>query len=123
MPDFKMKEIITFYDGIQLAFMRNSKKRSHTYLVAHSVDDGVYLASRVSAVQVKLLYCGKVDVKTVMKLPFNGEMYIVIDPLLLPTSQQNRMSLDEYCSIPVEYDPIFDQWAIPNDGLFITDLQ
>ncbi|MCK9532846.1 MAG: hypothetical protein M0R77_20370 [Gammaproteobacteria bacterium] len=119
-----MSDVIEYYDGIQLAYMKRSRTGiGQTYLAVHSVDDGVFLASRISTSQKKQLEDGIKDVKTVMMQPYKGELYIVLDPLLLPISQQNRMKLDEYCGIPVEYDPVFDEWALPSPGLFITDIR
>lgn len=118
-----MGEIITFYDGIQLAFMSIGRSRSaKKFIVAHSIDDGVYLAARISSSQLSSLKKGEIDVKTVMKNPFCDEYYIALDPLVMPANHYNNLQLDEYFSIPVQYDPVFDRWAIPSAGLFLTDL-
>lgn len=119
-----MDDIIEFYDGIQLAYMVDKSSFDlKRYIATHSVDDGVYLAARVSQDQKEALDAGLVDVKSVMMAPHNNEWMVVLDPLLLPLSQQDRMRLDEYCGIPVQYEAVFEDWAIPDSGLFITDIR
>lgn len=124
MLRFVIAEIITYYDGVQLAFMTIGRAASaKKFIAAHTIDDGTFLASRISKNQLADLKSGILDVKTIMKNPYNGEYYIVLDPLMLPVNQQNRLRLDQYFSIPVQYDPVFDDWAIPDDGLFLNDLE
>ena len=119
-----MDDIIEFYDGIQLAYMVNKSSFGiKRYIATHSVDDGVYLAARITQAQKEALDAGLVDVKSVMMSPYSDEWIIVLDPLLLPLTQQDRMRIDEYCGIPVNYDPVFENWAIPSSGLFITDIR
>lgn len=123
MLRFVMDEVLTYYDGIQLAFMSIGRSKSaKRFIATQSLDDGVFLASRISKSQLNDLKTGILDVKTAMKNPFNGEFYIVLDVLILPTNQHHWVRLDEYFSIPVQYDPVFDRWAIPSSGLFLTDL-
>lgn len=117
-----MDDVIEFYDGIQLAYMvdRSSLKR---YIATHSIDDGVYLAARISQDQKDALDAGSIDVKSVMMAAYENEWMVVLHSILLPISQQNVMKLDEYCGIPSRYDPVFESWAIPDSGLFITDIR
>lgn len=122
MLRFMMDEVLTYYDGIQLAFMSIGRSATEKFLVAQSLDDEVFLASRVSAKQVIDLRSGTLDVKTAMKNPHKGEFYILLDPILVPTTKPGVIGIDEYFSIPVQYDPVFDRWAIPSSGLFLTDL-
>lgn len=124
MAQFCMVETICYYDGIQLALVCQRDDLimyvDDLYLMVQTLDDEVYLATRLSTQQEDMLKTDSIDVKSLMTNPYLDEIYIIIHPHLGSKYIQSKYS--EFYGFRVdEFNPSFVDWGIPLDGLYYGD--
>lgn len=125
MARFSIVEVIMYYDGLQLALVYDIEKSKslddEKYIACQSLDDGVYLATKISGIQLEDFKNDRIDVRSLMTNPYKGDIYILIHPEMGSDYIQLN-SLCEFYGFKVDvFNPAFLDWVIPDGDLYYSD--